>query len=79
MVFVAIADIQTGQEVLTSYVDVSLPRHLRQADLKKQYGFDCDCSLCSKDLNTAADPRWSVFHPACAKNGTGPMPGEETS
>jgi SET and MYND domain-containing protein len=54
MAVVAIADIREGEEVLTSYIDVSLPRHLRRQDLKKRYGFDCDCSLCRAPLDPAS-------------------------
>jgi hypothetical protein len=58
-----------------SYVDVSLPRHDRRADLKKRYGFDCDCTLCRSE---AVDPRWCVRHVGCKASGShgkGKMPG----
>ncbi|ORY22390.1 hypothetical protein BCR39DRAFT_551744 [Naematelia encephala] len=43
---VAISDIEPGQEILTSYIDVSLPREFRRKELKDRYGFECDCPLC---------------------------------
>lgn len=76
MVVVAIANIEAGQEVLTSYVDVSLPRHMRQTDLKKQYGFDCDCTLCALDLTTNVDPNWCVRHASHGGQERGNIPGE---
>ncbi|KLT44665.1 SET domain-containing protein [Cutaneotrichosporon oleaginosum] len=73
MCVVAIRDIAPGEEILTAYIDVSLPLAERQADLQSRYGFTCDCALCAKGENWA-DPRWSVLHPGCSKGGTGPMP-----
>lgn len=42
-------------QILTSYIDISLPRTLRQADLLKRYFFTCDCALCSK---STTEPGW---------------------
>ncbi|KAL7409501.1 hypothetical protein BDY24DRAFT_214933 [Mrakia frigida] len=55
MEVVAITDIYEGEEILTSYIDISLPRTLRQADLLKRYFFTCDCALCSK---STTEPGW---------------------
>ncbi|KIJ28651.1 hypothetical protein M422DRAFT_189461, partial [Sphaerobolus stellatus SS14] len=44
---IAIRDIEPGEEVLTSYVDISLPTHKRQEDLKETYNFTCSCAVCS--------------------------------
>lgn len=43
------------KQILTSYIDISLPRALRQADLLKRYFFACDCTLCSK---YTTEPGW---------------------
>jgi len=48
MEVIAIRDIHPDEEILTSYIDVSNPTHMRQAELKRQYGFDCDCPLCAR-------------------------------
>ncbi|ESK87070.1 n-lysine methyltransferase smyd2-like [Moniliophthora roreri MCA 2997] len=46
MEVVALRDIAPGEEILTAYVDVTLPRRLRQKALKETYFFTCRCSLC---------------------------------
>jgi SET and MYND domain-containing protein len=61
-------------QILTAYIDVSLPLAERQADLRARYGFVCDCALCAKGENWA-DPRWSVRHSGCTSGGIAPMPG----
>lgn len=43
---VAFRDIKAGEEVLSSYIDVTLPREQRQQNLLKQYKFVCNCALC---------------------------------
>ncbi|KDQ11009.1 hypothetical protein BOTBODRAFT_469989 [Botryobasidium botryosum FD-172 SS1] len=58
---IAIRDIQPGEEVLTSYIDISVPRVHRQKELKERYLFDCDCSLCSADTNGRAEPREGIW------------------
>ncbi|RYY82997.1 SET domain-containing protein-lysine N-methyltransferase [archaeon] len=45
MVITAARDIQAGEEVLVSYIDLALPRCVRQAELLA-YGFVCDCVRC---------------------------------
>ncbi|GHJ85143.1 hypothetical protein NliqN6_1545 [Naganishia liquefaciens] len=71
MKVVLIADVQPGQEILTSYIDVSLPRHLRQRELKERYGFDCVCCICSRydPAKGRVDPRWCMYHPGCGQAG----------
>uniref|UniRef100_A0A0W0F3H1 SET domain-containing protein n=1 Tax=Moniliophthora roreri TaxID=221103 RepID=A0A0W0F3H1_MONRR len=46
MEVVALRDIAPGEEILTAYVDTTLPRRLRQKALKETYFFTCRCSLC---------------------------------
>lgn len=77
MVVVALRDIAEGEEVLTSYVDVSQPYAERQKEVWERYDFHCDCALCAKDRDMSwADPRWSVLHAGCKVAGRGRMPGE---
>lgn len=33
-------------QVVTSYIDISLPTSLRQQALERQYHFTCSCELC---------------------------------
>jgi hypothetical protein len=74
MQVVAIRDLSPDEEVLTAYIDISVPKHIRQADLKDRYHFVCDCTLCQK---TGVDPRWVVRHPGCSEEGVGSLPGKE--
>jgi hypothetical protein len=54
MAVVALRTIEKGEEVLTSYIDVALPREERKRDLKERYKFECGCEGC-KGLEL--DPR----------------------
>lgn len=79
MIVNALRDIKPGEEVLTAYIDVSLPYKMRQKQLKENYHFTCRCELCEKEeRDESVDPRSAVIHPGCQKNGTGKMPGEWT-
>lgn len=87
---VAIADIKAGEEVrgststhhslnisqvLTSYIDLSIPYAERHADLHERYRFDCACTLCARNADPSfVDPRWCLLHPGCASGGHGRMP-----
>ncbi|WWC72282.1 uncharacterized protein I206_106244 [Kwoniella pini CBS 10737] len=76
MELIAIKDISPDEEVLTSYIDISSPYHIRQAELLERYRFKCDCVLCEKSNGDEGwvDPRWCVKHIGC--KGKGKMPGE---
>ncbi|WVW86441.1 hypothetical protein I302_108489 [Kwoniella bestiolae CBS 10118] len=79
MELVAIRDIQTGEEILTSYIDLSCPYDIRQRDLQERYRFSCDCTLCEKSKDGGksdwVDPRWCVRHDGCRNgDGKGKMP-----
>ncbi|KZV92993.1 SET domain-containing protein [Exidia glandulosa HHB12029] len=64
MQIIAFKNISPGEEILTSYVDTSQPRHLRRQDLRETYGFTCACDLCEgRDNNADADPRYCVWCP----------------
>ena len=41
--------IEVGEEIYNSYIDLTSSKEMRQSELKSQYGFDCDCSKCSKE------------------------------
>lgn len=43
---ISIKDIKEGEEICISYCDVVQPCDSRRQDLKKRYGFMCDCELC---------------------------------
>lgn len=46
MYFMAVRDIEKGEEICDSYIDITLPIKKRKTELKKQYGFDCQCERC---------------------------------
>ncbi|KAH7096107.1 hypothetical protein BKA62DRAFT_720700 [Auriculariales sp. MPI-PUGE-AT-0066] len=63
MALVALCDMAPGDEILTSYIDISQPRHLRQSQLLGTYGFTCTCTLCSTTSEALPDARWCVLCP----------------
>lgn len=54
---VALRPIGADEEVVTSYVDISLPAALRRQALERQYYFECACELCSRGPEAGRDPR----------------------
>eukprot|EP00747_Dinoflagellata_sp_TGD_P187630 gnl/TRDRNA2_/TRDRNA2_45446_c0_seq1.p1 gnl/TRDRNA2_/TRDRNA2_45446_c0~~gnl/TRDRNA2_/TRDRNA2_45446_c0_seq1.p1 ORF type:complete len:690 (-),score=135.92 gnl/TRDRNA2_/TRDRNA2_45446_c0_seq1:57-1937(-) len=56
-------DIPAGQELRISYVDSSEPGPLRRRELKLQYGFDCACLRCSKELEGGETSRGEQIGP----------------
>ncbi|KAF9819678.1 hypothetical protein IEO21_01943 [Rhodonia placenta] len=71
---VAIKPIRPSDEILTAYIDVTLPREQRQKALKDTYNFTCECTLCAK--TSSADPRATTWCPKSC-GGTCPVPTEE--
>ncbi|KAJ6476933.1 hypothetical protein C8R45DRAFT_833764 [Mycena sanguinolenta] len=61
MQVIALRDIASDEEILTSYVDTTLPKAQRQASLRETYLFSCACTLCASA--PAVDPRESVWCP----------------
>ena len=41
--------IAEGEELCHAYVDITLPREARAADLRGRYGFVCDCATCAAE------------------------------
>ncbi|TFK68531.1 SET domain-containing protein [Pluteus cervinus] len=76
MQLIAIRPILPDQEVLITYVDITLPRPQRRKTLKETYHFVCNCSLCSNLTNT--DPR-DVLQCPKRCGGTCPIPTEENN
>jgi bacterioferritin-associated ferredoxin len=46
MVFVAVKNINKGDEICDNYIDITLSKFDRMSQLREQYGFDCQCSRC---------------------------------
>ena len=79
MQVLAIRPIAPGEEILTSYIDLSLPRRMRVADLKERYYFDCDCAACEEGRirsATVVDPRESLQCQVGGCQGVAWLPGE---
>ncbi|KAF9458385.1 hypothetical protein BDZ94DRAFT_1226398 [Collybia nuda] len=74
MQVIALRPIATSEEILTSYIDTTLPKPLRQASLQETYNFFCQCALCRSSLD--ADPREAVWCPKSC-GGTCPLPTED--
>ncbi|KAI1798145.1 SET domain-containing protein [Ganoderma leucocontextum] len=71
---VALRNIAPGKEVRISYVDTTLPRALRQKELKEVYSFVCQCKTCTRAL--PADPREALWCPKRC-GGICPYPPQE--
>ncbi|EGO03364.1 hypothetical protein SERLA73DRAFT_174827 [Serpula lacrymans var. lacrymans S7.3] len=76
MQVVAIRDIEVDEEILTAYIDTTLPRFSRQKFLKETYNFDCQCPSCTK--YSGVDPRESMWCPKSC-GGKCAVPTEENS
>ncbi|BGP19589.1 hypothetical protein JCM10213_009318 [Rhodosporidiobolus nylandii] len=57
MAVVALREIKPGEEILTSYVDIALPRDERRKELRERYKFDCVCEECEPAEEGKVDPR----------------------
>jgi hypothetical protein len=68
-------------KVLTSYIDLALPRRLRQSELLERYHFVCDCPLCTRPLKDPAwiDPREAVNCQSPGCGGLARIPGPVAS
>lgn len=60
-------------QILTAYIDTTLPRAMRQNSLKETYNFVCTCRLCS--VQVEVDPRESLWCPKTC-GGICPVPTE---
>ncbi|KAL1888631.1 hypothetical protein Sste5346_009423 [Sporothrix stenoceras] len=56
---IAFRDIKPGEEITISYTDFGLTHDARQETLKRRWGFECTCDLCSggPDATAASDAR----------------------
>ncbi|GAA5919477.1 hypothetical protein JCM1841_002222 [Sporobolomyces salmonicolor] len=73
---VTLKPISPGEEVLTSYVDIALPRELRRKELKDRYKFDCDCVECTGKVREGkVDPREALSCPTAGCEGLIARPG----
>ena len=52
----ALRDIAQGEELLTSYIDPSLPVEDRRLLLRRGYGFDCACATCVAEASGLSRP-----------------------
>ncbi|KAJ7466728.1 hypothetical protein B0H11DRAFT_2047522 [Mycena galericulata] len=76
MQVVSLREIGADEEILTAYIDTTLPKALRQSSLLETYLFSCGCQLCTSIADV--DPRESVWCPkGCG--GMCPSPTEEDS
>lgn len=80
-VMVALRDIQPNEEILNSYVDLSAPTSVRQAELERTYAFTCACPVCTASPSPSQtlpspppDPRWCLLHIGCTAQGRLALP-----
>ncbi|KAF8920146.1 SET domain-containing protein [Mucidula mucida] len=74
MQVVILGDISPGEEILTAYIDTTLPREFRRETLRATYHFDCQCQLCVRPPEV--DPRESMRCPKLC-GGVCALPTEE--
>lgn len=73
---VALRQINKDEEILTAYIDTTLPMEKRQEALKATYNFQCHCRLCAEA--TGVDLREAMYCPKSC-GGICPVPTEEDS
>ena len=49
-------DVAAGEELCNAYVDISLPVRRRRRELR-EYGFECDCARCVRELAEANEKK----------------------
>lgn len=69
MAVVALRDFTAGEEILTSYVDLSSPTATRQKELEERYKFRCACEGCVGRPGDGIDPREALACPATGRTG----------
>ena len=63
MVFTTIRDIEKGEELCDSYVDIFSDYKIRTSNIKNRYGFVCMCDRCTRDNQTKKDIlKKNIFH-----------------
>ncbi|EPQ53510.1 SET domain-containing protein [Gloeophyllum trabeum ATCC 11539] len=78
---VTLRDLHPGEEVLTAYVDTTLPRRERQQALRETYNFTCTCELCVSEEKEGGevDPREAVLCPRAGCGGVWRVPEQGPS
>ncbi|KAF8886043.1 hypothetical protein CPB84DRAFT_1685242 [Gymnopilus junonius] len=78
MQVIALKPIQPGEQILTAYIDTTLPSEKRQRILQDTYHFTCKCRLCSPPSHCPPDLREVMWCPKKC-GGMCPLPTEENS
>jgi hypothetical protein len=65
MRLIAQKSLKKDEEIFINYVDVQLPIHVRQLELKDSYFFTCDCSRCRLGVS---EPFERLYCIECRKN-----------
>lgn len=63
-------DVQAGQELCISYIDLEPPRSSRRSELQKYFRFDCVCSRCQRE--SAEGSGKSSYRTAAPSKNTAP-------
>ncbi|KAF4613860.1 hypothetical protein D9613_008115 [Agrocybe pediades] len=78
MQVIALKPISQNEEILTAYIDTTLPRETRQKILRETYHFSCQCTLCVPSLVAPPDMREAMWCPKKC-GGVCVLPTEENS
>ncbi|KAG8805647.1 hypothetical protein FRC17_005408 [Serendipita sp. 399] len=71
----SVQPIKVGEEIVAAYVDITLPKALRQKSLNGTYAFDCKCSECTREV--PLDLRESDSTRNCSKCGRSSVPPDD--
>lgn len=72
---IALKHMEPDEEVLTAYIDTTLPTSKRQALLQDTYHFSCQCGLCKPIDGATNDHREAMWCPKKC-GGVCPIPTE---
>ena len=59
------AEIKALTELTISYIDHSMPRHLRHQRLTQDYGFHCQCQICCDSKERLLDDKYLIGYKCC--------------
>ncbi|OJJ71851.1 hypothetical protein ASPBRDRAFT_125353 [Aspergillus brasiliensis CBS 101740] len=60
----ALRPIQKGEQIFITYIDVTDPYSIRQANLQSRYYFTCHCSKCTREASSSTGSTTTTLHPA---------------
>jgi hypothetical protein len=70
-------DIEAEAQITTAYIDTTVSRDMRRAELRATYSFECACTLCVLPPGAPLDPRAALWCPkSCGGQCAVPSEGQ---